>query len=167
MNKYDREEIEYINGSTVIRREEKRYDEERQKDIERIKKSKRDRQLREKLKTKQLKKNMSQIIVAVFVTGMIVMVGDSRVYSAQRQIKDMKKAISSLHSSNEDMKVQIIKISSIDQIKDLSENKLKMVSPTIEDNVYVDMSKNNFSPKDDDTKDNANFMDKIKEFFTF
>lgn len=165
MNKFKNKQIEYINGNTVTRHQEKQYDIETQQEIERIRKVKKDRYLREKARKNQIKKNMSQIVLGVFLSGCVVIYGDNKVYSAQRQVKDLKNQIASLKSDNENMKVQILKVSSIDQIKDISENKLKMISPTHQNQIFVDISKNNFSPKVEKSKDNnGSIIETIKNF---
>lgn len=159
-------EIEYIRGNTVVSPEKPHMNPDAEREYERLKKAKRDRKLRQKLRKKEIKKSYTQIIIMTFVVGMIVIYGDNRIYKAQSQLNTLKASISAIENENEALKVDILKSSSISDISSAAENKLKMVSPTQNNVVSIDLEKNNFKiVSENSINKNDGILAKIKRLF--
>lgn len=166
MNKLLQKEIEYIRGNTVVSPDKTQMNPDAEREYERLKKAKRDKKLRQKLRKKEIKKSYTQIIIMTFVVGMIVIYGDNRIYKAQSQLNTLKRFISSIENENEALKVDILKTSSIADVRSAAENKLKMVSPTKSNVISVDLEKNNFKiVSDNSINKNDGILAKIKRLF--
>ena len=101
-----------------------------------------------------------------FVVGLIVIYGDNRIYKAQSQLNTLKASISAIENENEALKVDILKSSSISDIRSAAENKLKMVSPTQNNVVSIDLEKNNFKiVSENSINKNDGILAKIKRLF--
>lgn len=158
--------INYIDGNTVFNPERRPVDPQVEREYEKLKKAKKNRQLREKLKRKKARRATTEVILVMFVAGVFVIWGDNRVYKAENSLTNMKKAISSLQSENEAFNVQLLKSSSIYDIRNVAETKLGMIAPTKNDIIKVNLEKKNFKPMNEKSvKDGKSIFSKIKDAF--
>ena len=158
------EEYDYIKGNTALtpKRKEKEFDWDR---YEKLKKSKKQRNIRINEKRKEIRKAVGQIIILVFVLGFSTILRDSQVYKMQNAIADIDTNISSVTADNEALNVQLLKASALGNIKTKAEKELGMISPKKEDVIKMDLSYNNFALNEDNlNKDmKRDLLEKIKD----
>jgi cell division protein FtsL len=142
--------FEYINGSTVYAPERHRESPLKKEEYEKLRKTKIQRINRIKLKKNAQKRKVMVSIVTVFGVGISLIWGEAQVYSSQRELTKIKKEIVDIGRQNDDLKIQLLKVSSLENIKQNAENKLHMMIPDRKNVIYADLSKDNFSrePKD-------------------
>ena len=79
----------------------------------------------------------------------------------------LRLQINQVTNENEALKVDLLKVSSLENIKSVAEGKLKMVIPNKDEVVRVDLSKENFEKYINDEEKNAesqgNLLTKIKD----
>lgn len=158
--------VNYINGNTVLEPKTTPLDPQVERQYEELKKAKKNRQLREKQKRRKARKAATQTILIMFAAGMFVIWSDNRVYKAENNLTQMKYAIANLQSENEALNVKLLKASSINDIRSSAETKLGMITPTKNDIKRVDLQKNNFKPKSEESvKDGKSLFSKILDAF--
>ena len=71
--------------------------------------------------------------------------------STQQKLTNIKKEIIEINKENEDYKLQLAKVSSIEHIKQVAENDIHMITPDRTLMISVDLEKDNFirTPNDD------------------
>ena len=143
-----RTEYEYIKGTAATKKSRKI--EPRRipsKEKTRIRK----KNLEKKLK--QDKRNNRRYVVSFALTilfcGSMTILGDSRVYEMQKQVRDLDKQINDLKENNEALKVTILKFSSLENIEENARDSLSMVVPSKDDVIDIKDSENYFEQIDD------------------
>lgn len=158
-------EFDYIKGNTIVNPNLAPLDPNTEKQYERLKKVKKNKRIRQKLRKREIIKSYIQIIAAVFIVGMIVIWGDNKIYKAQDQLNQLKNSISTMQNENEALKITVLKSSSITELRNTAEKKIKMINPTKDNIIYVDLKKNNFKSNEvKDTEVNKGILSKIKDF---
>lgn len=146
-------EYDYIKGSTAVKpqRAPKKED-KKNKEL----KKKRELEKRKKILEKERKNRASvfQIVIAILLVGGLVIWRDMEVYSARDQLSEIKSQIKEVNSENEALRVELLKISSLDTVKESAENDLNMKMPQKEDRIKVNLDENNFEEATS-TKENA------------
>ncbi|OPJ63242.1 hypothetical protein [Clostridium oryzae] len=147
----------YINGSTI--ESPNTYEEIPSKqEYEKLKKSKIEKNNRQKHKKNLQKRKTIIAVTAVFALGLLLMYNQSKVYSKQMKLTELKRNISELRLTHEDTQMKLYKLSNIETIRKNAQNKVGMVSMKKTKNVYVNFSKNYFKPRTSEAK-----MSKTKE----
>ena len=140
-------EYDYIRGNNAVnpKRVNKEFDKQIDKKIEKKHLEDRRRQIQkqEKLKRKESVKSVLQVAVFALIFGLLTISMDTKVYKAQRELTNLKKEISTATAEGEALRVNMLKTSSIEDIKTLADE-LKMKTPTKEQVVTINVTKNFF-----------------------
>lgn len=141
-------EFDYVNGNTAVKPQRKSTERDRKK-YEELKRSKKNRNRRLQDERKNRRSAMLQIAVAILIVGTVIISRDAKVYSIQSQISDVKSEIKKVTAENEAINVDLLKFSSLANIKTNAEEKLGMVTATKASLVEVEMSGNYFQELND------------------
>ncbi|WP_396127975.1 cell division protein FtsL [Clostridium sp.] len=144
MNKLARREYDYIKGNTVLAPERKRRVRKPDKKFKQIKRRKAKNALL-KNRRKNDRKYMMTVAVVIFTLGVATIAGDNKVYSMQRNVTDLNAQINQAQETNEALKVDLLKFSSLSNIEKKAEGNLAMYVPKKEEVVKIDFSQNYFS----------------------
>jgi cell division protein FtsL len=144
--------FEYINGSTVYAPERLRESPLKKEKYEKLRKTKIERINRVKKKKNAQKRRVMVSIITVFGVGLSLIWGEAQVYGNQMELTKIKKEIVDVNRQNDDLKIQLLKVSSLENIKQNAENKLHMIIPDRKNVIYADLSKDNFN---EETKDGS------------
>ncbi|SHJ61056.1 hypothetical protein SAMN02745163_02264 [Clostridium cavendishii DSM 21758] len=166
MNKLVLKDYDYVKGNTALQPKKKETNHEVDKQYEKLKKSKLERKNRLKNQRRKTRAEILQIGALIFVLGMIAIWRDTNVYSMRNNLSNTNKQISEVSSDNEALRVEILKASSLGNVKKTSENDLNMVIPTKENIVKVDLTKDNFKKQENKpvkVTNNKSFIMNIKD----
>lgn len=139
-------EYDYIKGSTAVKPQ--RLPKEKikpQKDNDLIKKKRIEQRKKLLIKQRQNRKSVFQIVSCILLVGILVIWRDMRVYTAQNQLLELKSQIKEVNSDNEALRVELLKISSLDTVKETAFKDLSMRMPQKEDRIKVNLDENNFT----------------------
>lgn len=114
-DKYNEYKVFGNNAVVTERKIEKRELEKNEK----LEKAKKERRLRELTKQRQQKKNIMQIVALVFVFGIIIIGRNANIYSMQKQLVSINSEIKEVKSDNESLKIELLKVSSLENIKNM------------------------------------------------
>lgn len=159
-------DYDYVKGNTALQPKRKSTDYNRDKQYEDLRKSKIERKNRLKNKHKQNTLGVIQIVSLIFILGIVTVWRDANVYKMRNDLSNTKKEINMRANENEALKVELLKSSSLENIKVVAEGKLKMVIPAKEDVVKIDLTKENYmneSEKQIIDDNNKNLMTKLKD----
>lgn len=143
MNKIMGREYDYIRGNTAVnpnRKYEDFNEEQRKKDLERSEKEK-----RKKIRVLKDKKTKDIIHVAlvICVLGIATVMKDGKIYKSQERLTNIKREVKNVVASNEALRVDLLKFSSLDNVKNTAEN-IGMINPVSGQSITIDMSKDYF-----------------------
>ncbi|MDP4090465.1 MAG: hypothetical protein Q8930_14540 [Bacillota bacterium] len=155
---------QYIKGSVAAVPERQERGPIRKEDYELLRKSQIERSNRLKHNKNTRKRRVLKTIAVVFAFGFALMFNESKLYDRQQKITVINKEISEIGKSNEDMRIQLVKLNGLTSIKEAADNKLQMVIPERGKEIYVDFSKNNFAevPREDKKSFAEEVVAKIK-----
>lgn len=145
-------EYDYIKGNTALNPKRK-VNERDNKKYDQLKKSKKNRERRIQEQKRKTRATMLQVSLFILIMGIITIARDSQVFTMQKELTNINKEIKIYEAENEALKVDLLKASSLDNIKDIAENKLEMSIATKDNIVAVDLSQNYF--KELDKKDKS------------
>ncbi len=156
----------YISGNNVLAPERKSNLPSKNEDYKKLKEAKKDRDYRLKQERIRKKKNAMQLISVVFVVGMILTFRYAAIFSMQKKLSSINKEIESINAKNESLKIDLLKHSSLQNVKSTSESKLSMALPDKSKAISVDLSKNNFKTIEEETSKNSFelLMTKVKKY---
>ncbi len=167
MNKLVVKDYDYVKGNTALKPNRKSTDHNVDKKYEDLRKSKIDRKNRLKDKRNKDTKGIIQVGSLILLLGIATVWRDANVYAMRNNLSDIKKQINQVTNENEALKVDLLKVSSLENIKSVAEGKLKMVIPNKDEVVRVDLSKENFEKYINNEEKNAesqgNLLTKIKD----
>ncbi|NLK95851.1 MAG: cell division protein FtsL [Clostridiales bacterium] len=162
-------EYEYT-GNAAINPNRKSTERDKKK-YEELKKSKKNRNRRIIEEKNKKKKAVLQIACLIFILGITLVTRDTKVYDIQNSIGDLNSKINEIEEENEAIKVDILKYSSISNIRSNAEENLGMTIATKENSVEIDLSKNYFeSLNNEDEKnaqDNKSIFSKLMDALNF
>lgn len=144
-------EYDYIKGNTALNPKRK-VNERDNKKYDQLKKSKKNRERRIQEQKRKTRATMLQISLFILIMGIITIARDSQVFTMQKELTNINKEIKIYEAENEALKVDLLKASSLDNIKDIAENKLEMNIATKDNIVAVDLSQNYFKELDQKDK---------------
>ena len=139
-------EYDYIRGNTALAPERKI----KEKEVKKKKKQTR--------KEFDWKNNRSKIIssaVIVSILGVASLTIDSYVYKIQKNLSNLEVEMETELSKSEAMKVELLKVSSLDNINNIAVNGLNMAYPDKSSSITIDMSKNYFDHIKDEQETNT------------
>jgi cell division protein FtsL len=142
----------YVSGSTAYAPERSFDSPLTREEYDKLRKAKTDRINRVKLKKNSKKRKTILSIASVFVMGLGLIFSEAQVYKAQTNLTNLKKEIVEARLVNDDLTLQLAKVSSISTIKETAEGKLNMKNPDRSMALYVDLSRDNFNPKSEDNR---------------
>jgi cell division protein FtsL len=152
---------EYINGSTVFAPERMAPSPLKKEEYEKLRRAKIERTNRLREQKNAKKRKVMTSIITVFIVGLGLIWGEAQVYATQQQLTKLKRQIVDMNRQNDDLKVQLLKVSSLEHVKQSAEDKLQMINPDKKYVIYMDLNKDNFNkePKDDrESKSKELFM---------
>lgn len=158
-------EHEYISGNNVI--SPKKVEHNEHDKLNKKQRLERKNRLNRKQKLKNRKSIMS--VALVFLCGVMVISRYSTAYSYQKQLASMKAEQKVLTQANDDLKVNILKVSNFKAIEESAASKYNMSEPDAHNIIIADLSKDNFSDvKDADDEKNSEdtIWSKIKQLIS-
>ena len=164
-------EYDYIKGSTATKPVRKSNVQNPNREYKETRKVKQDRKARLKIKKKNDRRYVLSVAGIILCFGCATILGDSKVYNMQKQVRELNTEINQMQEENEALKVKILKFSSLSNIQESAEARISMVMPGKEDSVKLDFSKNYFeSVQDEDSNEENKKEDKggiITKIFGF
>lgn len=136
-------EYDYIRGNTAIKPKKVNREIEKQIEKKQLEEKRRQIQRQEKLKTKQKVMSILQVATVALVLGVSAIAMDGKVYKAQKELTNLKNDISIATAEGEALRVDMLKNSSIEDIKKLADG-LNMKAPDKNDVVTINITKNFF-----------------------
>jgi len=136
-------EYDYIRGNTAIKPNKVNREIEKQIEKKQLEEKRRQIQRQEKLKTKQKVMSILQVATVALVLGVSAIAMDGKVYKAQKELTNLKNDISIATAEGEALRVDMLKNSSIEDIKKLADG-LNMKAPDKNDVVTINITKNFF-----------------------
>ena len=130
-------EYEYIRGNTAT--QPRRSSEPDRKRYEELQKAKRERKRRKLEEERRKRKGARQIAAAIAILGVITIARDTKVYSMQSDLAKLNSEIKSVDDENEALRVELLKVASLDNIKTNAEEKLGMVVATKDEMLQMDL----------------------------
>ena len=149
-------EYDYIKGNTAVnpRRQDNEQERIKREKLERAKRNRNKRLREEEIKTR---KGILQVALIIVMLGFTTILRDSKVYEMQREVIKINKEIKMINDENEALRVDLLKVASLDNIKTNAEERLGMVAATKENMVEIDFSENYFEDLESDiTNENNN-----------
>jgi cell division protein FtsL len=156
-NSYDVKGNTVLNPNIGIKRSSRQEDE-----YERIRRSQIEKRNRLKYKKNKKKRQLLASIITIFICGMGVILGQSKVYAVQRNLSQINKEISAINVENDNLKVELVKTVNLQSIKNVSD-KLEMVNVDNSKIMYIDLDKNNFAPKQDKEQGFSKWLGNLKK----
>lgn len=135
------------------------------KEYDELKKSK-DKLLADK---KQIRiKAKAKILVAILAftfVGFVIIFRYSEIFDMQKALVDQSRIVTKAQLSNENIGIQLAKLTDISHVEDVAINKLHMVKAEKGKATFIDLSKNNFPHTAVAQESNKNgIIEKIKAF---
>lgn len=158
-------EYGYVEGSTALNPKRKPQSEQ-EKNYEKLKKAKQQRKLRQNNKNKKQFNQVMQVVAFIFILGTIVIYRDTKVYKMQGQVATYNRKISEINQQSEALKVNMLKASSLSEIKETSGKKLNMIIPGNDDSVKLSDDTNYFQGTKEVSNENKgqqSIISKIKD----
>ena len=154
-------EYDYIKGNNALNPKRKSTERE-QKKYEELKKSKKNRERRIQEQKKKNRVAALQIAIFILLMGLVTIGRDSQVFKMQKDLTDINREIKQYQADNEALEVDLLKFSSLDNIKSSAEEQLNMTMVTKDNIVPIDLSNNYF--KELDKKDKKEVEENNKGF---
>lgn len=146
-------EYDYIKGSTAVKPQRVPKEKEKSKINKELEKRKK-AEARKRALNKQRKNRASvfQVVFGILLVGSLVVWRDMKVYSAQNDLSNVRSEIKEMSAENEALRVELLKISSLDTVKESAEKDLSMKMPQKEDRIKVNLDENNFEENETSTE---------------
>lgn len=140
-----------INGNVVRKPLRKTTEQEREK-YKQLQRSKKNRQRRLIEERKRNRRAIMQITILIFFMGVLTIFRDSKVFAMQNDLANVNSDIKEEQLENEALKIDLLKGSSLDNIKTTAEKDLGMTIASKDNMVEIDLSENYFQKLDDRDK---------------
>lgn len=137
-------EFDYIKGSTATKPLRRSTEADRKK-YEELKRSKKNRERRQKEEEKKKIYDVYKIVFLICLFGIVTVLRDGQVMNLQREVTKLNSEIKLLTDENEGIRVELLKVASLDNIKTNAESKLSMTMPTKDQITKIDLSQNYFA----------------------
>lgn len=144
-----------VSGSAALAPKHKPYYPNKNEELERKKKEE-EQKRKELIQVRSAKKAKTlKVIVASFLIGVVLIMRYSAVYNLQKDLTNIKTDMHNLNMENENLKVELIKASNIEQIEETAKTKLNMVIPNKNNVVYLETTKDYFAAAAEESKQNT------------
>lgn len=150
-----------ISGSNALMIEVKREKEKTDK-YKRLQREKREREIRKSKEKNQKKKSAISYILILFALGILLTSRYAIIFNIQKDLSSVKNQIQQIGAENEALKIDILRVSSYESVKNTAEKQLNMKEPDNSKAMMVDLSKNNFKEANKD-KEKLNIIEKLKD----
>ena len=127
----------YVNGNTVLAPIYEPVDASKKQKLNKIKKIKN--------KKTNIKVKFLSYMALAFIAGLILVFRYASMYSVEKNLSNIKNETIILNQENDDMKVQLVKVSNLDNVQNIATNKLHMVKVNQNQVIYADLTKENFT----------------------
>ncbi|WP_252131926.1 cell division protein FtsL [Clostridium caldaquaticum] len=144
-----------VNGNTVLAPKHKPYYPDRDKEYEKLKKAKEEERKALIEKRLEKKKQTMKLIVLALVTGIILILRYSAVYKLQKSLTNIKTEMHNITMENENLKVELIKASNMEQVEKVAKSKLNMITPDKKNVIYLETTKDYFAKDTKETEKNV------------
>jgi len=151
----------YINGSNALMPELKK-DTQKKDKYKKLQREKREREIRISKEKNQKKKSAIRYILILFALGILLTSRYAIIFNIQKDLSSVKNQIQKVDSENEALKIDILKVSSYESVKNTAEKQLNMKEPDNSKALIVDLSKNNFKESNKD-KEKLSKFEKLKD----
>jgi cell division protein FtsL len=141
-------EYDYVRGNNAISPKRKSNEKDKKK-YEELKRSKRDRNKRKLEEQKGIRKTAVQIACVIFFVGMVTISRDAKVYNMQKEVINLDSQIKVVNDENEALRVELLKVGTLDNIKSQAEERLGMVVATKDNRIQVEIPKDYLQDEDD------------------
>lgn len=145
-----------FSGNTALAPNYKPYNPSVNEELEKLR---RDREEKKKaLAQKKLKAKVKIIacILIAFTIGLVLILRYSAVYNLQKQLIGVTTEMNNLNMDNENLKVQLLKASNMQQVEETAVSKLHMVTPDKNSIIYTTVTKDYFSSSEKVATKNTN-----------
>ncbi|ASW42650.1 cell division protein FtsL [Clostridium isatidis] len=136
-------EYDYIRGNTAIKPKRKDNAIEKRRQKRNLEERRREIQRKEARQNKSIVMNILHVATVILILGVINIALDGRVYKTQKILSDVKNEIRIAKAEGEALRVNLLKNSSIEEIKEYA-NAIGMKTPGKNDTVVVTIKKNFF-----------------------
>ncbi|MFL0246743.1 hypothetical protein [Candidatus Clostridium stratigraminis] len=147
-----------VSGSNALAPKYKPYNPSIDEEFEKLRREKEKKKKALAQKRLKTKAKIIAYIIAAFAIGVVLVLRYSAVYNLQKQLLVVTTDSSSLNMENENLKVQLLKSSNMQQVEDLAVTKLKMITPDKNSIIYSSVTKDYFANNEakgtKNTKDN-------------
>nr|WP_243428285.1 cell division protein FtsL [Clostridium rhizosphaerae] len=147
-----------INGSSALAPKYKPGTRNVDEELEKLRKQQREKQKQLAHKRTKAKAKLLIGIAAAFTVGVILISRYAAVYNMQKNLTKVKTDIHNVSMENENLKVQLLKASDMQQVEQAARTKLHMVTPDKDKVIYSESTKDYFAKAA-----NENKSDKTKE----
>ena len=143
-------ELDYVKGNIAVKPERKstRTDNDRKRELRNKRRKKKELQ-----KKNYIRKSSIQIAAIIFFVGMVTISRDAKVYTMQKELDKLDTEIETIKDENEALRVNLLKIGSLDNIKTQAEERLNMSIATKENTMEIEVPSNYFEEEKEDTED--------------
>lgn len=157
-------EGKFTKGNNALNPKKRVSTKEKDFQYEKLKKARKNRANRLNKKKKTSRKSIGLIIVMIFAIGVTVIGRDARVFNMQKKLSNIEKDIKNMVVENEALKVNLLKASSIENVKSVAQSKLQMTTPNKDNVIKIPNKENIVIAKDKSDNDKkSNFLQKIKD----
>ncbi len=156
-------ELDYVKGNIAVKPERKstRTDNDRKRELRNKRRKKKELQ-----KKNYIRKSSIQIAAIIFLVGMVTISRDAKVYTMQKELDKLDTEIETMKDENEALRVNLLKIGSLDNIKTQAEERLNMSIATKENTMEIEVPSNYFEEEKEDTEDtNKTLFSKLLDAF--
>jgi len=80
-----------------------------------------------------------------FIVGLILVFRYTSMYSVEKNLSNIKNETINLNQENDDMKVQLVNVSNLDNVQKIATEQLHMVKVNQDQVIYADLTKENFT----------------------
>ncbi|WP_418222528.1 cell division protein FtsL [Clostridium isatidis] len=136
-------EYDYIRGNTAVKPKRKDNAIEKRREKRNLEERRREIQRKEARRNKSIVMNILHVATVILILGVINIALDGRVYKTQKILSDVKNEIRIAKAEGEALRVNLLKNSSIEEIKEYA-NAIGMKTPGKNDTVVVTIKKNFF-----------------------
>jgi len=153
-----------INGNTVMVPDYKPFQPEKNQEFEKLKKAKLENNRKNKQKRVNNKAKTIGSILLTFVIGIAIIYRYSTIYNMQKELNTLKSDKVKLERQYDNLNVELLKVSNIENVKKIAEEKLHMVSANKNQVIYSDLTKDNFTKlsNKNNSETQASLMQRIK-----
>jgi cell division protein FtsL len=135
----------YINGNTVLAPNYEPIGPSKKQEYEKLRKAKAENLNKKREKRVNSKAKTLSNIALVFIIGVTLIFRYASIYNIQKNLSNIKSHTINLNKENENLKVELVKASNLDNVEKIATEKLHMVRAEKAHAIYTDLTKENFA----------------------